>query len=196
MREWLDRTIERIVRLKPKRVLEIGCGTGMILYRVAPLCEEYWGTDFSVEALGMIRRVKEESGEKLRQVRLLEREAADFSGIEENRFDLVILNSVIQYFPHVEYLVRVLEQAVKATGPGGAIFIGDVRNYLLLEALHASVECYKAGPRERIEEVRERIGRRVRREEELLVAPELFMALKGGLEKIGRVRVELKRGMG
>jgi amino acid adenylation domain-containing protein len=196
MREWLDQTVERIARLKPKRVLEIGCGTGMILYRIAPLCEEYWGTDISVEALEAVRREVESSGENLQQVSLLEREADDFSGIEENHFDLVILNSVIQYFPHVEYLMRVLEQAVKATRPGGAIFIGDVRNYLLLEALHTSVERYKASPQERIEELRERIERRVSMEEELLVAPELFMALKGELEKIGRVRVELKRGIG
>src|SRR5262245_12731193 len=194
MREWLEQTIERIVRLKPRRVLEIGCGTGMILYRVAPLCEEYCGTDISVEALAMVRREVEGGGEKLQQVRLLARGADDFSGMEENSFDLVILNSVVQYFPHVEYLVKVLEEAVKVTAPGGAIFIGDVRNYRLLEALHASVEYYKASAGERIAHLKERIERRVRVEEELLIAPELFMAFKGEQGKIGRVRVELKRG--
>src|SRR5262245_11205554 len=194
MREWLEQTIERIVRLKPRRVLEIGCGTGMILYRVAPLCEEYCGTDISVEALAMVRREVEGGGEKLQQVRLLARGADDFSGMEENSFDLVILNSVVQYFPHVEYLVKVLEEAVKVTAPGGAIFIGDVRNYRLLEALHASVEYYKASAGERIAHLKERIERGVRVEEELLIAPELFMAFKGEQGKIGRVRVELKRG--
>ena len=30
MREWVDQTVERILSLRPKRVLEIGCGTGLL----------------------------------------------------------------------------------------------------------------------------------------------------------------------
>ena len=33
------------------RILEIGCGTGLLLARVAPDCERYLGTDFSPTAL-------------------------------------------------------------------------------------------------------------------------------------------------
>src|SRR5262249_9829015 len=47
MSEWLDRTVDRILALRPSRVLEIGCGTGMILLRVAPCCKSYHGTDIS-----------------------------------------------------------------------------------------------------------------------------------------------------
>ncbi|MEO7360915.1 MAG: amino acid adenylation domain-containing protein, partial [Gemmatimonadaceae bacterium] len=36
MREWVDRTCDRILERKPKRVLEIGCGTGLLLFRIAP----------------------------------------------------------------------------------------------------------------------------------------------------------------
>ena len=43
MREWLDLTIERIRALQPQRVLEIGCGTGLLLFRIAPHCAQYWG---------------------------------------------------------------------------------------------------------------------------------------------------------
>ncbi|MGZ4164879.1 MAG: non-ribosomal peptide synthetase, partial [Tumebacillaceae bacterium] len=32
MREWLDHTIDRILSVDTKRVVEVGCGTGMILY--------------------------------------------------------------------------------------------------------------------------------------------------------------------
>jgi hypothetical protein len=41
----------------------------------------------------------------------------------------VILNSVVQYFPTIDYLMNVLEGAVKVVRPGGSIFIGDVRNF-------------------------------------------------------------------
>src|SRR5262249_5699765 len=46
MQEWLACTIERIQALRPKRVLEIGCGVGLLLQHVGPQCELYVGTDF------------------------------------------------------------------------------------------------------------------------------------------------------
>ncbi|CAG1019773.1 partial polyketide synthase PksJ, partial [Burkholderiaceae bacterium] len=47
MTDWLQHGIERIEALRPRRVLEIGCGSGMILRRLAPRCERYLGTDVS-----------------------------------------------------------------------------------------------------------------------------------------------------
>ncbi|MEI9849781.1 MAG: AMP-binding protein [Sphingomonas sp.] len=46
MREWVDQTVERVLSFAPRRVLEIGCGTGLILLRVAGQCEEYVATRF------------------------------------------------------------------------------------------------------------------------------------------------------
>ena len=43
----------------------------------------------------------------------------------DKSFDTVIINSVVQYFPSLEYLTKVLDGAIKATKPGGAIFVGD-----------------------------------------------------------------------
>ena len=40
MREWVDSTVERILSLHPRRVLEIGCGTGLLLFRIAPHCTQ------------------------------------------------------------------------------------------------------------------------------------------------------------
>ena len=45
MRDWLKDTVERISELGAERVLEIGCGTGMLLFRIAPRCIEYRATD-------------------------------------------------------------------------------------------------------------------------------------------------------
>src|SRR6185295_9707285 len=51
MREWIDRTVERVLALRPRRLLEIGCGMGALLTRLAPASEECWGIDFSPEAV-------------------------------------------------------------------------------------------------------------------------------------------------
>ncbi|WP_156107619.1 methyltransferase domain-containing protein, partial [Streptomyces violaceusniger] len=56
MREWRDATVERIRALRPRRVLEIGVGSGLLLAKLAGDCETYWGLDFSAEAIAVLRR--------------------------------------------------------------------------------------------------------------------------------------------
>ena len=57
MQEWLEQTVQRISSLKPDHVLEIGCGLGLLLFCLAPLCSRYVGTDFSTVALEHINTV-------------------------------------------------------------------------------------------------------------------------------------------
>jgi amino acid adenylation domain-containing protein len=190
MREWVDDAVERVFSQQPRRVLEIGCGTGLLLFRIAPHCEHYLGTDFSPASLNYIR----EQIHALPQVSLLEQNADDFTNIEPASFDAVIINSVVQYFPSVDYLMRVLRGAVKAVAPGGFIFIGDVRSLPLLKALHTSVEHHKAEGGVTSEQLRRRVERRIEQEEELVIDPAFFMALKQHLPEISHVEIEPKRG--
>ncbi|HVR96049.1 MAG TPA: amino acid adenylation domain-containing protein, partial [Thermoanaerobaculia bacterium] len=186
MREWVDRTVERILALEPRRVLEIGCGTGLLLFRVAPHVERYLGTDFSRVALDGIRRQLD----GLPQVELSQRTAEDWSGIPPGSFDVVVLNSVAQYFPGAEYLARVLDGAVRAVAPGGKVFVGDVRSLPLLDAMHASVELYRSPGERSVAELRRRVARRVADEEELVLGPGFFQQVPG----VTGVEVLLKRG--
>ena len=100
------------------------------------------------------------SARGLTQVALRQRPAADFEDIEPASFDTVILNSVVQYFPGLEYLERVLHGAVEAVSPGGAVFVGDVRSLPLLEAFHTSVELYGAAADLSATTLQERVRRR------------------------------------
>jgi amino acid adenylation domain-containing protein/non-ribosomal peptide synthase protein (TIGR01720 family) len=194
MREWLDDTVERILGLAPRRVLEIGCGTGLLLFRVAENCSTYWGTDFSPTALEYIRQVMTEPGPLLPQVKLLQRAADDFTDIEADTFDVVILNSVVQYFPNVDYLQRVVEGAVRAVRPGGHVFIGDVRSLPLLQALHTSIELSKADDATTTEQLRERAQTGMAHETELVVDPKFFNSMPERIFKVGHVEVFPKRG--
>ncbi|HKX29837.1 MAG TPA: amino acid adenylation domain-containing protein [Blastocatellia bacterium] len=191
--ECVENTARRILDLKPKRVLEIGCGTGLILARVAPRCEEYYGTDISGEALGQVRQYVESAGLGER-VRLLERAADDLGWAPQGHFDVVVLNEVVQYFPNLEYLLRVLDGVRGGLAKGGSVYLGDLRNLDLLETFHTSVELHRAGEEMRAEELRRRIRRRLRTEKELALDPGLFMAMRGECGWIKEVEIELKGG--
>jgi amino acid adenylation domain-containing protein len=193
MKEWLDHTIAQILVQKPKRVLEIGCGTGLLLSRIAPRCEQYWGTDFSKEALNYTNKLKK-SVRGLKHVKLLQRMADDFSGIEQSSFDTVILNSVVQYLPNLDYFLKVLEGAVKVVKPGGMIYVGDVRSLPLLESYHLSVQLYQVPSSMTQRQFRQRVQQHLAQEEELVISPRFFWALQQHLPQISHVQVQPKRG--
>ena len=192
MREWVDRTTERILALKPRRVLEIGCGTGMFLFRVAPHCEQYCGVDFSAAALRQIEQHLPSRG--LSQVTLRQRAADDFSGVEPGSVDLIVINSVVQYFPSIDYLVRVLEQAAAALSPGGAVFVGDVRSLPLLEAFHTALELHQAPEALGRAEIQQRVKKRLAQESELVIDPAFFQAFVAHVPELDGVEIQLKRG--
>ncbi|MGH8571629.1 MAG: amino acid adenylation domain-containing protein, partial [Gammaproteobacteria bacterium] len=58
MREYVDFTVERILSLRPRHVLELGCGTGLILFPLLPHCASYTGTDLSHVTIGRLRELQ------------------------------------------------------------------------------------------------------------------------------------------
>jgi len=192
MRDWAKNQAAQILALQPSRVLEIGCGTGLLLFQIASRCTQYCGTDFSPISLNYIRQHL--ANQQLANVTLLQKMATDFEGVETAAFDAVILNSVVQYFPNIDYLVQVLEGAVKATAPGGFIFIGDVRSLPLLAAFHASVQLYQAEPSLAGEQLQQRVQMQIFQETELVIEPDFFSALKHRFPQIGGVEIQLIRG--
>ncbi len=194
MQEWVDATVRNIRSCYPDRVLEIGCGTGLLLFRIAPHCASYVATDFSEEAITYLQRQLARREQLLSKVTLLSRPAHDFSGLPTESFDTIILNSVVQYFPSVDYLLQVIEGALQLVKPRGAIFIGDVRSLLLLEAFHTTVELHRASSTLSIEQLRQRVQKRIAQESELVLDPDLFFSLREHFPRICRVELQLKRG--
>ncbi len=193
MQEWRDTTVAQILELKPNRIWEIGCGTGLLLFKIAPHCQQYLGTDFSPGALQYIdRHLKQQSFQD--KVTLKTSAAHQFDGIETNAYDLVIMNSVIQYFPSVDYLLSVIEGAIDTVTDRGAIAIGDVRNLRLLETFHTAVEFYRAPDELSIQDLRQQIQTSIRTEGELLIDPDFFIALKHKFPRISHVQIQLKPG--
>ncbi|MEO3782579.1 amino acid adenylation domain-containing protein [Actinocorallia sp. B10E7] len=181
MREWRETTVERIRALAPRHLLEIGVGSGLLLSRLAPVCETYRGTDFSAP---VIAKLREDLGAAT-NVTLSCRPAHDFTGLPEGHFDTVVINSVVQYFPSAEYLAEVITKAFGLLTPGGALFIGDIRDLRTARAFHSAIQSLRGSTDPAA------IDRALRMEKELLLEPSFFTAL--GLP--ADVEIRTKRGV-
>ncbi|MFP2896583.1 condensation domain-containing protein [Corallococcus sp. 4LFB] len=194
MHEWVDQTVARIRALEPERVLEIGCGTGLLLHRLAPSCTRYCGTDLSGVVLDKLRRGLAAREPMPCELSLLQRPADALRDLPGGPFDTVVINSVAQYFPSLAYLDTVLEGALGQLGASGHVFVGDLRHAGLLELLHASMALHQAEPDARVGELRQLATQNARREAELLVDPAWFFALRRRFPRISGINVLPKRG--
>ncbi|MFB7455143.1 non-ribosomal peptide synthase/polyketide synthase [Streptomyces sp. NPDC056188] len=194
MREWRDATVERIRALRPRRVLEVGAGTGLLLSQLAPECETYWATDFSATAVDALTHHVKRSPGLAERVVLRTQPAHDTEGLPAGTFDTIVVNSVVQYFPTAAYLAEVVDRLMGLLAPGGTLFVGDVRNLRLLRSLTTAVQLHKADPDTDLAAVRGAVERGVRVEKELLVDPDYFTALHDRVDGLGAVTVQLKRG--
>lgn len=194
MREWVETTVADILQLAPKAVYEIGCGTGMLLMRIAPCCDRYVAVDFSSVVLDRVREQLRTVPPVAERVEVLERRADNFDGLDENSFDTVVLNSVVQFFPNLAYLTKVLENTVNIVKPGGYVFVGDIRSLPLLPAFASSVELFQATDGVSAGELRDRIERRIQLDRELVLSPAYFLSLRHRLPKLSRVEIQLRRG--
>jgi amino acid adenylation domain-containing protein len=193
MADWVHATVGRILALHPERILELGCGTGLLLYRIAPGCTSYVATDISRRALESV--AEQLAPRNLEHVVLKLQSADDFTGIEPESFDTIVMNSIVQYFPSVEYLLQVLRGAVGATRRGGRIFLGDVRCVDWLPALYQAKAWAKDNGATTVGEMESRIAREMAAEEELALDPAFFLALRACSERVTSLKILLKRSV-
>ncbi len=192
MRAWADGTAARVLALRPRRVLEIGCGTGLVALRVAPACERYVGSDFSRRATTRLAAAAARRGLAHLSLHVAAADELGFAGSE--RFDVVVLNSVVQYFPSADYLVRVLARVFDLLAPGGAVFLGDLRHLGLQDALAGWVELGRADEDMTLERLRQKVRARAAEDEELLLAPAFFAWLAAHETRLRSVELLPKRG--
>jgi amino acid adenylation domain-containing protein len=190
--EWLECSLERVRALKPRRVLELGCGTGQLLLRLAGEVEEYVGVDYAQPAIDALSQHIIAS--KLANVTVLARAADQLHGLPEGHFDTIILNSVAQYFPDAGYLLRVLQGALKHVAPGGRIYVGDLQALSLLECYHTAERLRRAPAGQAATELRQLVAQRMSHESELRIDPAFFPAAHGQLPGVGAFELQLRRG--
>jgi amino acid adenylation domain-containing protein len=192
--ECVKNTVERVLALKPNNILEIGCGTGLLLTRITPHCKHYCGIDISSAALHYLQQQISSKPEIVEKVTLFQGMAHKLPEIEPHKFDTVILNEIIQNFPSINYLVQVLTNLVDVVKPGGHIFVGGVRSLPLLETFHAWVQLHQASGELSKTELQKLVRKNLLADNELVIDPAFFKALQQSLPKISDVQIQLKGG--
>ncbi|WP_369690767.1 beta-ketoacyl synthase N-terminal-like domain-containing protein [Nocardia crassostreae] len=189
MRDWQMSSVRRILSHAPEHVFEIGSGSGLMLFAIAPHCRSYHAVDASERAVEMTRAHLS----SLPHVMCEQRPAHRLPEVAAGSFDTVIVNSVAQYFPSADYLTSVLEWASEAVGTG-RVFLGDIRDLSLLEVFHADVIDFRADGRIDPADLARRAARAARSERELALAPGYFANLPSLFPRITRVDIALREG--
>ena len=189
LREWAQATVSRIASLQPQRVLEVGCGSGLLMFPLAPQTQRYVGTDISGKALELLAG----PAKTMSQIELWHLPAHSIGTLAPESYDLIILNSVVQYFPGANYLLDVLDQAYSLLAPGGHLFVGDVRNLALLPAFRACLKMHQQAAAPTCDELKREVQRQCEQESELCLDPAFFATLAGRYQ-LHSVQVLSRRG--
>jgi hypothetical protein len=178
MHEWLDDALQSIVCGQSLgHVLEIGTGTGMVLFNLPKELESYVGLEPSKSAADFVTRMAQTIPHLVSKTKIHVGTARDVSKIDGLRPDLVILNSVIQYFPSREYLSGLTNTLIEMPSVT-RIFFGDVRSFSLNRQFLAARATRTLGSEACSSEVRELMAQLEAQEEELLVDPSFFTSLQ------------------
>jgi amino acid adenylation domain-containing protein len=144
--EYRDRVLSLAAPwLQPEaRVLEIGNGSGLLLWELASRVAHVTGVDPSPLTQERNRERAEREGRG--NVELLTGFAHEIDDLLDTheRFDLVLLASTVQFFPGPRYLERVVRRALDRLSAGGALLIADVLDARSREALLQAIEQHRA----------------------------------------------------
>lgn len=194
MREWAEGIVSRIMDLNPKRVLEIGSGTGLLLFQIAPQVDHFVGLDFSQQAISYVSKHLDKKPGLDEKVELHCRAAHELDSFAPESFDTIVMNSVTQHFPGADYLLEVLVKASELLAPEGQMFVGDISSRPLRRTFLSSVEHEKISDSNTVADLLTNIEQRVQLDTDFSLDPYYFELLPSVLPSIQSVEIQIKRG--
>jgi ubiquinone/menaquinone biosynthesis C-methylase UbiE len=124
--EYIIKVIrEKLALLRSDRILEVGCGSGMILGPLSRMSSMVAGVDFASSLIQKIQKVIPNG-----EFHVSEANNLPFG---DATFDKILSFSVFQYFPDFSYAKEVLNEMVRCTKNNGRIYIGDIPDFALAE---------------------------------------------------------------
>jgi ubiquinone/menaquinone biosynthesis C-methylase UbiE len=127
---WINVYLAKLPLDSAARVLDVGCGTGVVARRIAMRKEfsgEIIGSDYGAN---LIEAAKDIAKHKAPGVNNLRFEVGDCHALpyDDNTFDIVVAHTLVS---HVRDVARTVQQLVRVAKPGGviAIFDGDYASW-------------------------------------------------------------------
>jgi len=114
--DWIDRTVS----LKGRKVLDVGCGGGILAESMAARGATVTGIDLSEKALGVARLHLLESG---RSVDYRLSSAEDLAAAEPGSYDVVTCMEMLEHVPNPASTIASCAALVK---PGGHVFFSTI----------------------------------------------------------------------
>ena len=186
MDEYVDNTFKKLQPYlnKGARVLEIGCASGLTLFKVVPHVGFYYATDLSGTIIERNRqRVIKEGIQNIQLERLA---AHEIDRIQEKEFDIIIINSVIHLFQGHNYLRKVILKAIDMLGEKGVLFIGDIIDQEKKTDLIQSLIDFKQ------EHLSSKYRTKTDYSAELFVSRDYFSDLQADIQKIEKINISNK----
>lgn len=172
-----------------KNVLEIGCGSGLLMYDLAKYTKHYTGIDFANEVI--TKNTDYIIKHHISNITVRQLNAHEVKQLGENVYDVIIINSVVQYFPCIEYLEKVLSSIEYILKETGVVFIGDIRDKEKQEEYYTSV---RNPDKVVIGKIDQYLAERIATENELFVEKSYFKQLKEDSYYINKVEISEKIG--
>jgi len=195
--EWLSREVmdeygDNIrLKLEPlldksSRILEIGCASGISLFRLAPLVGLYYGTELSGNILDWV--ADQIKSRELKNIQLAHLAAHEIDRLDQRDFDVVIFNSVIQCFSGHNYLRDVLRKSIALMKDNGFIFLGNVWDQELHEDFVRSLKVFEK------QHAGEGLVTKIDRFEELFISKAFLEELRYDLPEIAKIEYSTMLG--
>lgn len=171
------------------KVLDIGCGHGLVMSSIAPQVKYYLATDLS-----QIILEKNKEQYDLNNVEYQHVSASQISLVKEKEFDLVVVNNVVHFFPDNFFLEKMIKDAIQVLKDEGIIYLDDLLNIKKKDELIDSLIDFKKEHPE--------AKTKVYWEDDLFVHPEFFHYLQLKYpeikeylitEKLGSIKNELTK---
>ncbi len=118
----LEDVVEKLELSPEHHVLDVGCGTGMMLRQIAPRVAQITGVDFSERMVELAER-------HLPGNAIVQRENAESLPFKNEAFNRVLCYNVILNFPDDNFTFGVLTELVRITRKRGLILVGYVPDY-------------------------------------------------------------------
>ena len=188
MEEWLQDTIRTLSNSQPVgNVLEIGTGTGMILFNLDDKFQSYVGFEPSRAAVSFVNQQARHRQDLASKSIVRVGTATDAANLDGFSPDIIVLNSVVQYFPSATYLEEVLRILIETPGVT-TLFFGDLRPHTLNKQFLAARARRVLGDRATKKALEQEIAKLEAQEEELLVDPTFFTRLISN-ERVAHVEI-------